>query len=360
MRFIAQDLREWMAKIGVRTVDEMIGHVEFLTEKESHAFNHIDLSQLLYQPKICSNDFERYHTENQNHELEKAIDMNTLLRLCEPALSTCRKIEARLGITNRNRAVGAVLSSEIARRYGEEGLPDDTISLTFEGTAGQSFGSFLAPGVTLRLEGDCNDYIGKGLSGGRIIVVTPENAAYNPSENVIIGNVAFYGAVRGESYIRGIAGERFCVRNSGMTAVVEGVGEHGCEYMTGGRVVILGSVGRNFAAGMSGGVAYIYDISGTLEKNCNRGMVEICGITDDEDITELRHMLEKHLRYTGSDIAQAVLCDFENKIKLFKKVIPADYKKVMDILKEENKKGTDSNDALLIAFEAVTGKKIPR
>ena len=365
MRFIAQDLREWMAKIGVKTVDEMIGHVERLSQKtlegsRNKKAQQVDLSSLLYQPKICSNDYERYHNENQDHELEKTIDMNTLLRLCEPALSSGKKIEAKLGITNRNRVTGTILSSEIARRYGEKGLRDDTIRLTFEGSAGQSFGAFLAPGVTLRLEGDCNDYMGKGLSGGKIIVVPPKNAAFNPSENVITGNVAFYGAIRGESYIRGIAGERFCVRNSGATAVVEGIGDHGCEYMTGGRVVVLGGIGRNFAAGMSGGVAYVYDLFDNIRENCNAEMVEVSVVSDEDDIKELHSMIEKHYKNTKSDIAKKVLDGWDNEITKFKKVIPTDYKKVMTILKEEDKKGTDKEEALLIAFESVAHKKISR
>lgn len=365
MRFIAQDLREWMAKIGVKTVDEMIGHVERLTQKKlegskNRKAKEVDLSNLLYQPKICSNDYERYHNENQDHELEKTIDMNTLLRLCEPALKSRRKIEAKLGITNRNRVTGTILSSEVARRYGENGLKEDTINLTFEGSAGQSFGAFLAPGITMRLEGDCNDYMGKGLSGGKIILVPPENAQFNPSENVITGNVAFYGAIRGESYIRGVAGERFCVRNSGANTVVEGIGDHGCEYMTGGRVVILGSVGRNFAAGMSGGIAYVYDSRDELLKNCNTEMVEISAVTDAEDENELKKLITKHQKYTNSDIAKEILGNWGTALASFKKVIPTDYKKVINILKSEEQKGTDKEEALLIAFETVANKKIMR
>ncbi len=365
MRFIAQDLREWMAKIGVKTVDEMIGHVEHLCQKSLSYDNNpkaktVDLSNLLYQPKICSNDFERYHNMNQDHELEKTIDMNTLLRLCEPAIATGKKIEARLGITNRNRVTGTILSSEITRRRGEKGLREDTIRLTFEGSAGQSFGAFLAPGVTLRLEGDCNDYMGKGLSGGKIIVVPPEGSHYKPSDNVITGNVAFYGAISGESYIRGIAGERFCVRNSGISAVVEGIGDHGCEYMTGGCVVILGEVGRNFAAGMSGGIAYVYDPDSKLEKNCNMGMIEIHPASTEDDTSTLQKLIERHAKYTSSDIAKRILNNWDTEINNFKKVIPTDYKKVIEILKQEEEKGTEKDEALLIAFETVAHKKIAR
>lgn len=360
MRFIAQDLREWMAKIGVRTVDEMIGHVELLSQKatdDNKKASRVDLSSLLYQPKICSNDYERYHNVDQDHELHKTLDMNTLLKLCEPAVKTGKRIEAKMAIHNTDRVTGTILSSEIARVHGAEGLPEDTVMLDFVGSAGQSFGAFLAPGVTMRLEGDSNDYIGKGLSGGKLIVVPPQNAKFKPSENVIIGNVAFYGAISGEAYIRGIAGERFCVRNSGMSAVVEGVGDHGCEYMTGGRVVVLGETGRNFAAGMSGGIAYVYDRSGMLDKNCNKALVKL-EAPSERDIETIREMLEKHLEYTGSDTAEAVLGAFETESKKFVKVIPCDYEKVMTVMEEERAKGATRDEAMLTAFESVTGKSV--
>ncbi|HIT84812.1 MAG TPA: glutamate synthase large subunit [Candidatus Ornithomonoglobus intestinigallinarum] len=359
MRFIARDLREYMAKIGVRTVDEMIGHVEFLSRRKTvtnEKAKDVDLSPLLYQPKICTNDFERYHTSNQDHELEKTLDISTLLELCAPALESGRHVTARLGITNIDRVAGTILSSEIARKYGEEGLPDNTIELTFAGSAGQSFGAFLAHGVTLRLEGDSNDYIGKGLSGGRIIAVPDKNSKLVPSENVIIGNVAFYGAVNGEAYICGIAGERFCVRNSGITAVVEGIGDHGCEYMTGGKVAVLGETGRNFAAGMSGGTAFVYD-TGDFKSKCTSDLVLLEKL-DGDDAAELKEMLENHLKYTGSDAAARILGDFENELARFVKVIPKDYKKVITVLNAELKKGAGKDSALLTAFESVTGKKV--
>jgi glutamate synthase domain-containing protein 2/glutamate synthase domain-containing protein 1/glutamate synthase domain-containing protein 3 len=360
MRFIAQDLREWMAKIGVRTVNEMIGHVENLSQKKvehNQKASYVDLSSLLYQPKICSNDYERYHNVMQDHELYKTLDMNTLLKLCEPAIKNGSHIESKMEIRNTDRVTGTILSSEIARKYGEKGLPEDTIMLDFVGSAGQSFGAFLAPGVTLKLEGDSNDYIGKGLSGGKIIVIPPKEASFVPSENVIIGNVAFYGAIYGEAYIRGIAGERFCVRNSGMNAVVEGVGDHGCEYMTGGTVVVIGPTGRNFAAGMSGGVAYVYNKDGKFEENCNKSMVEFDKMSK-KDKGTLKTMLERHKKYTNSDIAAAILDNFDKELKNFVKVIPTDYKKVVTILDEELSKGTDKDEAMLIAFENVTGKKV--
>ena len=360
MRFIAQDLREWMAKIGVKTVDEMIGHVERLSQKTvsgNWKAKEVDLSSLLYQPKICSNDYERYHNEMQDHELYKTLDMNTLLKLCEPAIKDGKKIEAKLEITNINRVTGTILSSEIARAHGEEGLPEDSIKLNFVGSAGQSFGAFLAPGVTMKLEGDSNDYIGKGLSGGKIIVVPRKEAKFVPSENVIIGNVAFYGAIKGEAYIRGTAGERFCVRNSGMTAVVEGIGDHGCEYMTGGCVAVIGKTGRNFAAGMSGGIAYVYNKDGSLDKNCNKELVGLETLSD-KDIAKLKEMLENHVKYTGSDVAENMLNNWSEEVKNFVKVIPNDYKKVITVLDEELEKGTDRDEAMLIAFENVTGKKV--
>ncbi len=360
MRFIAQDLREWMAKIGVRTVNEMIGHVENLSQKNlEHSLkaSTVDLSSLLYQPKICSNDYERYHNEKQDHELNKTLDMNTILKLCEGAIKDGRHVEAKMEINNTDRVTGTILSSEIARAYGEEGLPEDTIELDFVGSAGQSFGAFLAPGVTLRLEGDSNDYIGKGLSGGKIIVVPPAESKFVPNENVIIGNVAFYGAIKGEAYICGVAGERFCVRNSGMKAVVEGVGDHGCEYMTGGTVAVIGSTGRNFAAGMSGGIAYVYDKDKNFKENCNMSLVEFDKMSK-KDKETLKGMLERHKEYTGSETAQAILDNFDAEVKKFVKVIPTDYKKVLEILDEESEKGTDKDKAMLIAFESVTGKKV--
>ncbi len=364
MRFIAQDLREWMAKIGVKSINEMIGHVEYLSEKSTEEnqtnpkLNGVDLSALLYQPKICTNDRERFFNTPQNHELEKSFDINTLLKVCSPALNDGKKVSASFEIRNTNRVVGTVLSSEVVRKFGPKGLADDTISLTFSGSAGQSFGAFLAGGITLRLEGDCNDYMGKGLSGGKIIVVPPKEAKYKASENVITGNVALFGAIYGECYIRGIAGERFCVRNSGINAVVEGVGDHGCEYMTGGRVVVLGKTGINFAAGMSGGIAYVYDADGTFESNCNTSMVKVTKLTIDHHIAEVKDMITKHFNYTNSDVAEFILNNWEEERKKFYMICPVDYKKVYDILMAEQAKGTDIEKAKLIAFETVANKKV--
>lgn len=364
MRFIAMDLREWMAKIGIRTVDEMIGHVEHLSQKKLNraAVNwkakNVDLSALLYTPMMCSTQNQRCFNTPQDHELEKALDMNTLLRISRPAIYEGKKVCAKMEIKNTNRVTGTIISSEIARVHGEKGLPEDSINLDFVGSAGQSFGAFLAPGVTMRLEGDCNDYMGKGLSGGKIIVIPRKEATFKADENVITGNVAFYGAIYGESYISGVAGERFCVRNSGIDAVVEGIGDHGCEYMTGGRVVVLGKTGRNFAAGMSGGVAYVYDEDGNFEKNVNKGGLCIEQVSDKKDIDALKELISKHFSYTQSKKAKAILDKFKTELKKFKKIIPADYKKVMSIIDEESKKGTKKDDAILIAFEKVANKKV--
>ncbi len=359
MRFIAQDLREWMSKIGVKSVEEMIGHVEKLAPKkiDNWKAKSVDLTSILYQTKICSNDNERYFNVKQDHELEKTLDVNALIRLCEPAINNGKRVEASMAITNINRVAGTILSSEIARKYGDEGLDEDTINLNFSGSAGQSFGAFLAKGVTMRLEGDSNDYIGKGLSGGKIVVVPPEKSKFKADENVIIGNVAFYGAVKGEAYINGLAGERFCVRNSGMNAVVEGIGQHGCEYMTGGRVVVLGKTGRNFGAGMSGGIAYVYNKDGKFDEKCNKQLVSLESVTESEDIAELKQLIENHYKYTGSVKAKEVIDNFDEEVKNFVKVIPFDYKKVINEIKRCTEKGMSDEDAKMEAFEVVIGAK---
>ena len=272
MRFIAQEMRELMAKLGFRTIDEMIGRTDKLAPKravEHWKAKGLDFSNILYQPEVPAG-VGRYCQISQDHGLDKALDNKVLLELCQPALEHGEPVAADLPIRNINRVVGTILGSEVTRRYGGEGLPDDTIRLRFHGSAGQSFGAFMPRGLTFVLEGDSNDYIGKGLSGGKIIVYPPAGSTFVPEENIIIGNVAFYGATGGEAYIRGVAGERFCVRNSGVQAVVEGVGDHGCEYMTGGRVVVLGQTGRNFAAGMSGGIAYVLDEAGDFQTAATR------------------------------------------------------------------------------------------
>ena len=263
----------------------------------------------------------------QDHALENLLDWQ-LLQAAQPALMHQQKVEASFTIRNTDRTIGTILSNEITKRYKAAGLPDDTIHLKFTGTAGQSFAAFNTSGVTLELEGDANDYFGKGLSGAKLIIYPSKHAAFTPEENIIIGNVAFYGATSGHAYIRGQAGERFAVRNSGVYAVVEGVGDHGCEYMTGGRVVILGDTGRNFAAGMSGGIAYVYNVKSNFYSLCNREMVDLDEVNED-DAKELRWMIKQHLQYTQSTVAGFIINDFDNQLKNFLKVFPKDYKRVL-------------------------------
>jgi len=307
----------------------------------------LDLSPILYQP-YAGADVSRFNTQPQKHRLEESLDMKKLLRMCKPALENRKSIRAKLKINNVDRVVGTIIGSEITKRYGENGLPEDTIKLTFVGSAGQSFGAFTPKGMTLELEGDSNDYIGKGLSGGKIIVYPPKTCDYEPEKNILIGNVAFYGATEGEAYINGVAGERFCVRNSGIKAVVEGVGDHGCEYMTGGRVVILGKTGRNFAAGMSGGIAYILDFDG---KYCNKSMVTLEKIESEPEINEIKAMIEKHVAYTGSPQGRKVLNDWKRYAVRFTRVIPDDYKRMLENIDKAHKAGLSGEEALMVAFE---------
>jgi glutamate synthase (NADPH) large chain len=331
-RFMVEELREIMAELGFKTVNEMIGQVDYLQAKENIThwkFSKLDLSQVLYK-EPCPPYMLLYCAEEQDHGLTEVLDWE-LLAAAKPAIDNGEKVKATFTIINTNRTTGTILSNEITKKYKGDGLPDDTIHFVFNGTAGQSFGAFNTKGVTLELEGDANDYFGKGLSGARLIIYPPKNATYTPESNSIIGNVAFYGATGGESFIRGKAGERFCVRNSGVNVVVESVGDHGCEYMTGGRVVILGDTGRNFAAGMSGGIAYVYDVKGKFEENCNKEMVDLdkCDVTDKN---ELFMMIQKHFDYTGSTVAKFILDDLDNQLKNFVKVFPIDYKKALQPL----------------------------
>jgi glutamate synthase (ferredoxin) len=331
MRFLAQEVREWMALLGVRDFNDLVGHVELLRVKYkiySEKAKTVELSGLLFQPSSVESGEERYFHYPQKHMLQRSLDKNTLLPLCLPALAVSKgaaKITSRLRIENANRTVGSMLSGDITREFGIEGLPDDTVRLVFDGSAGQSFGAFLAPGITLELHGEANDHVGKGLSGGRIVVMPPDGTDFD--SQVIIGNVALYGATSGEAYIRGIAGERFCVRNSGATAVVEGVGDHGCEYMTGGVAAVLGPTGKNFAAGMSGGAAYVFDPEDKLEENSNLGLVILTNL-DEEDAVILKDLLERHRTYTGSPKAEALLGDFDSNLAAFVKVIPYAYRKI--------------------------------
>ncbi len=352
MRFIAQDMREIMAQLGVRTVNELIGRTDLL--EPTKAVDHwkakgIDLSPILYQPQVGP-EIGRYCQIDQDHGLDKALDNEVLLDFCEPALQDGTKVTGSLPIKNTNRVVGTIMGSELTRRHGPDGLPDDTIDIHFEGSAGQSFGAFTPSGVTFRLEGDANDYFGKGLSGSKLIVYPPQKSTFKPEENIIIGNVAFYGATNGEAYIRGMAGERFCVRNSGVRAVVEAVGDHGCEYMTGGRVVVLGKTGRNFAGGMSGGIAYVLDRDGDFHIRCNQEQCDLERLEDPVEILEVKGMIQRHAEYTGSELALEILEDWEDILPQFVKVMPQDYRRILDALQEAESEGFEGEDAWLEAF----------
>jgi glutamate synthase (NADPH) large chain len=353
MRFIAQEIREEMAQLGFRTINEMVGRTECIEMRQ--AVDHwklrgLDFSKILYQPAV-PDSVGRYCQIEQDHGLDETLDKTVLLDLCKPALEKAQPVSATLPIRNRNRVAGTMLGSEVTRRYGAGGLLDDTISLHFKGSAGQSFGAFVPRGVTLTLEGDANDYVGKGLSGGKIVVYPPTEATFVAEENVIIGNVAFYGATGGEAYIRGMAGERFCVRNSGVNAVVEAVGDHGCEYMTGGRVVVLGPTGRNFAAGMSGGIAYVLDELGYFWQRCNKEMAQLTSITDADEIEMVNNLIARHAEYTGSLRAQEILAAWDDWLRLFVKVIPNDYKRVLDAERRMVDTGMSADQAVMNAFE---------
>jgi len=352
MHFIAQEMRELMAQLGFRTIDELVGRSDRLQTRE--AIEHwkakgLDFSEILYRPD--DDEEEPPRKVLQDHGLEKTLDNRILLDLCKPALENGEQVRAELPIRNVNRVVGTILGSEITRRYGAAGLPEDTIRLKFTGSAGQSFGAFIPQGLTLLLEGDSNDYLGKGLSGGKIIVYPPAKSTFAAEESVITGNVALYGGTSGEAYLRGKAGERFCVRNSGISAVVEGVGDHGCEYMTGGRVVVLGRTGRNFAAGMSGGIAYVFDEKGTFPQNCNQEMVSLQKLTDPAEIEAVKTLIQHHLEYTQSALAQRVLAVWDEAVPKFVRIVPKDYERMMEAFKEVQAAGLSGEEAVMAAFE---------
>jgi glutamate synthase (NADPH/NADH) large chain len=327
---VAQEVRELMAQLGVRRFNDLIGKTELLDTRKSVEHwkaKGLDFSRIFAMPKMPP-DVSRFHDEAQNHGLEKALD-NRLIELARPALERAEKVAIETPIRNINRTVGTMLSYEIAKRYGHDGLPDDTVHIRLAGSAGQSFGAFLAKGVTLDLVGDTNDYCAKGLSGGRISVQPSPKFRGEPSENIITGNVVLYGAIAGEAYFRGVAGERFAVRNSGAQAVVEGVGDHGCEYMTGGTVVVLGSTGRNFAAGMSGGFAYVLDFDGDFAKRCNSAMVDLEPLVEPDDEARLKRLIENHHKYTGSRRAAEVLEKWPQYRSRFVKVFPKEYRRAL-------------------------------
>ncbi|MFI4904839.1 MAG: glutamate synthase-related protein, partial [Burkholderiales bacterium] len=351
--FVAEEVREIMAKLGFRRLDEMIGRADLLDTRagiDHWKARGLDFSRVFHQPAMPA-DVARHQCEAQDHGLARALD-HELIALATPALEDRQKVKLDVAIRNAHRSVGAMLSGVVARKFGHEGLPDDTIHIAFAGTAGQSFGAFLARGVTLELQGAANDYVGKGLSGGRLVVYPDPECPAKPEENIVVGNTVMYGAIEGEAYFRGVAGERFCVRNSGASAVVEGTGDHGCEYMTGGTVVVLGITGRNFAAGMSGGVAYVHDADGTFRERCNTSMVKLAPVLaeaeqmqedealvaagkgrlrhrDSADEPLLRALVERHLQLTGSTLALSMLDDWDNARRRFVKVFPDEYQRAL-------------------------------
>ena len=350
MIFIARELREIMARLGIRSVAELVGRIDLVRQKsqdDNFKLSRVDLKRVLFRPYIDST-VGHMHTVDQDHELERTLDMSKLLRMCRPAIEDQKPIRAKLAITNINRVVGTLVGSEVTRRYGESGLPDNTIKLNFEGSAGQSFGAFIPKGMTLELEGDANDYLGKGLSGGTITVYPPKKSIFEADENILIGNVAFYGATSGTSYINGVAGERFAVRNSGITAVVEGVGDHGCEYMTGGEVLVLGKIGRNFAAGMSGGYAYILDCD---ERYVNTGLVELRPANSEADLKRIKELVEQHVLHTNSAKGRHILENWNNFVNRFTKVVPVAYEEMHAAIERFKAEGLSLEEAQLAAFK---------
>ncbi|MFZ1071941.1 MAG: glutamate synthase large subunit [Verrucomicrobiia bacterium] len=353
MRFIAQELREIMAQLGFRTLNEMIGRTDKLVPWK--AIEHwkakgLDLTPILHQPE-AGPDVGRYRQIDQDHGLAESLDVTRLLDICEPAIERGERVHADLPIRNVHRVVGTITGSEVTKKHGPNGLPDDTIHLKFTGSAGQSFGAFVPKGMTLEIEGDVNDYAGKGLSGGRIIVYPPKGSTFKAEDNIIIGNVALYGATSGELFVRGMAGERFGVRNSGVNAVVEAIGDHGCEYMTGGRVIVLGRTGRNFAAGMSGGIAYVLDEAGDFATRVNRQMVDLEKLIDPDETEEVWKLVQRHQTYTKSGRAAQVLADWEGTVRKFVKVIPKDYQRVLQSMKKVQSQGLTGDQAIMAAFE---------
>ena len=349
MIFIARELREIMARLGIRSVAELVGRIDLVRQKsqdDNFKLSRVDLKRILFHPYIDVS-VGHMHTIDQDHELERTLDMSKLLRMCRPAIEDQKPIRAKLAINNINRVVGTLVGSEVTRRYGESGLPDNTIKLNFEGSAGQSFGAFIPKGMTLELEGDANDYLGKGLSGGTIVVYPPKKSIFEADENILIGNVAFYGATSGKSYINGVAGERFAVRNSGITAVVEGVGDHGCEYMTGGEVLVLGKIGRNFAAGMSGGYAYILDCD---ERYVNTGLVELRPANND-DLKRIKELVEQHVLHTNSIKGRHILENWNNFANRFTKVVPVAYEEMHAAIERFKEQGLSLEEAQLAAFK---------
>ncbi|TSB46975.1 glutamate synthase large subunit [Alkalicoccobacillus porphyridii] len=353
MRFIAEEMREIMADLGITKLDELIGRTDLLEVREdvqNKKVKQLDLSSLLYQPDPA-NPQKNYKTKEQDHQLELSLDMRELLDQCMPAIENGTPVQVDTLVRNVDRVVGTIIGSKVTEKYGKQGLPEDTIQIKLKGSAGQSMGAFLPSGMTISLEGDANDYTGKGLSGGKLAIYPPEGSTYVAENSIIIGNTSFYGATSGEAYISGIAGERFAVRNSGAKVVVEGVGDHGLEYMTGGIVVNIGTFGRNFAAGMSGGVAYVIDEKNQFQQRCNTEMVLLEDVVDSADQTELRELLEEHIRMTGSEKAQRIIDSWEESLSMFVKVIPKDYKRMLEAIDRVKQDGVPEHDAIMVAFE---------
>jgi glutamate synthase (ferredoxin) len=353
MRFIAQELREIMAKLGFRKLEDMVGRTDKLIPWK--AIEHwkasgIDITPILHQPDVGP-EIGRFRSQDQDHGLEKSLDVTKLLAICKPAIERGEKVKAELPIINVNRVVGTIVGSEITKKHGPNGLPEDTVHLKFFGSAGQSLGAFAPKGMTLELEGDANDYFGKGLSGAKLIVYPPKGSTFVAEDNIIIGNVALYGATAGEIFVGGMAGERFAVRNSGVNAVVEAIGDHGCEYMTGGKVIVLGKTGRNFAAGMSGGVAYILDEAGDFKNRCNMELVALEKLEDADEIEEVWKLIQRHQSYTNSKRAAMILGDWKNFLPKFVKVMPQDYARVLKSLKKVQSQGLTGDEAVMAAFE---------
>ena len=353
MRFVAQELREYMAALGIKNVDGLIGRTDLLKVKEDRAkIVSIDLTEILDPAFAGERKENKFNPKNIfDFGLEKTVDEKVLLPKLKKAIETKEKSRISVNITNINRSLGTILGSEITKKYNDT-LEEDTITVECHGSGGQSFGAFIPKGLTLELVGDSNDYIGKGLSGGKIIVYPPAGTKFKADENIIVGNVAFYGATSGKAFINGIAGERFCVRNSGCTAVVEGVGDHGCEYMTGGRVVILGNTGKNFAAGMSGGIAYVLDENSDLYLKLNKELVSSAPVTDKYDVIELKSIIEEHVAATGSEKGKMVLDSFSEYLPKFKKIISYDYSKMLQLIAKMEEHGLGYEQAQIEAFYA--------
>ncbi len=358
MRFIAQEMREYMAKLGVHTVDEMVGRSDLLAQKKyptGSRESKIDMSHILDNPYAEQEDVKMHFVPEDvfDFKLNETIDETVIIPEMKEALAKKKKKQIQINVSNLNRALGTLFGAEITRKYYNK-LGDDTYVVNCVGSGGQSFGAFIPKGLTLSLEGDSNDYFGKGLSGGKLAVFPPKGSQFEEDENIIVGNVALFGATSGKAFINGVAGERFCVRNSGASVVVEGVGEHGCEYMTGGCAVILGVVGKNFSAGMSGGIAYVLDVENDLYTKLNKALVGFSSVTKDADIEQLRGLIEEHVTWTDSKLGKAILADFEGYLPRFKKIVPHDYAKMMETIAEFRSEGMSQEEAQIEAFYANT------